>query len=171
MVINGGSPDEGFVPFSYLDTTYDSDQSAGSDEEDSMDSLGLELPPLPDHVWLRLLADAMDPDAPQMPVDLVPDPSTESLDDGSGLDPVDSGDDQPADGDHDPFDTGDDPDDGGLGNGHHDPAGLDQLGAEHHDEPWLAGHHDFADPAAGSFDGGDANSENTDPGDDHGWLS
>lgn len=132
-----------------------------ADEELAMDEpiLGdldeVALPELPDSVWMRLLANALDPDAAQTSLDLIPadDPVAGLTDDGV---PADSAGDETV---IDPAaDAGPDDHDGGSDLlPHHDPA-LDADGLGHgHETSWEHG-----DPGASPWSGHSA-----DHSDDH----
>lgn len=129
----------------------------GSEMDDSTTGSldALELPELPDTVWLRLLANALDPDAPPASADLIPvDDAVTPADDLTGLSdgviPTEDLDD--GDPTFDGFHHGG-PDHHGDGGAallpHHDPASDDpSTGGSHtggHDHDPLGGH-PWSDP-------------------------
>ncbi|RIJ76136.1 hypothetical protein D1871_13940 [Nakamurella silvestris] len=168
------------------------------DQEVVVPDLDLELPPLPESVWLRAVANALDPDAPAVSDDIVPDPSTESPVDAGELD-VDADHHTAADHGSDDHLLGPD----GAGEHHigtHEGQDDASDGSHHSGTPDAGPHQDgFSDPAhTDDFDpasgfgsghefgsthdfGGDTTfgdstldgtpEVNGDSGDGHGWLS
>lgn len=190
MMVTDGS----FFPAGFFDENLgDLPVDAVAEQEDAMPELDLEFPVLPESVWLRVVANALDPDAAPVADDIVPDPSTESLVDGSDTAFVYDDADQADDGSSGSSVDADDPDDGGTGSSHQpdhdgdhsaDPDGGDQLGE-------FGGSHDFSSPDLSSahfsgielggsdpgspefnaeFNGGDSDPD-ADTAPDHGWLS
>ena len=117
------------------------------------------LPELPDSVWMRLLANALDPDAPPVGLDLIPvdQPTDGPVEDDVLLD--DGGFSDTGDGVIGDADDSDDSDDGSDSLPHHgalgDLAGQDHEAGHAGDHGWDPGitdvgwHHGDDDPYAG----------------------
>lgn len=127
------------------------DEVQGMDESTVGDLDEMALPDLPDSVWMRLLANALDPDAPATGLDLIPDdqPAPPGADDAVSFLGVDddlgvgdaetgAGDDGNHDGGSDLLPSQHEPsDDSGVHHLGHDAFGAEPFGAE----PWND-HHD-----------------------------